>query len=140
MSDKAKEILFEEDARNKLGKESISWPTSWPSRSDLADAMSDCKRPGARPRSPATAIRLQKMSRVKDPFANMGVSMGKELAAQNQRALGRRHDDGHRPLPRPRSSRSEKHRLRRQSHSDQARHGQSPGKDFERNRRHGDRQ
>jgi chaperonin GroEL len=88
MSAKAKEILFEEDARNKL-REGID---------QLADVVAITLGPRGRnvglqaswgsPQITSDGNSIAKDVELKDPFANMGVSMGKELAAKIKERSG----------------------------------------------------
>lgn len=88
MSDKPKEFLFEEDARNKLREgidqlakvvaitlgprgRNVSLQSSWGSPTITSDGNS-----------------IAKEMELKDPFTNMGVSMGKELAAKIKERSG----------------------------------------------------
>ena len=88
MSTKAKDILFEEDARNKL-REGID---------QLADVVAITLGPCGRnvglqaswgsPTITSDGHSIAKDVEVKDPFANMGVAMGKELAAKIKERSG----------------------------------------------------
>ncbi|MBF8263173.1 MAG: groEL-A [Parachlamydiales bacterium] len=88
MSEKAKEIIFEEDARNKL-REGID---------QLADVVAITLGPRGRnvglqaswgsPQITSDGNSIAKDVELKDPFANMGVSMGKELAAKIKERSG----------------------------------------------------
>lgn len=88
MSSKAKEILFEEDARNKL-REGID---------QLADVVAITLGPRGRnvglqaswgsPQITSDGNCIAKDVELKDPFANMGVAMGKELAAKIKERSG----------------------------------------------------
>jgi chaperonin GroEL len=88
MSTKAKEIVFEEDARNKL-REGID---------QLADVVAITLGPRGRnvglqaswgsPQITSDGNSIAKDVELKDPFANMGVSMGKELAAKIKERSG----------------------------------------------------
>lgn len=88
MSEKAKEFLFDEDARNKLREgidqlaevvamtlgprgRNVTLQSSWGSPSITSDGHS-----------------IAKEVELKDPFANMGVSMGKDLAAKIKERSG----------------------------------------------------
>ncbi len=88
MSANAKEILFEEDARNKL-REGID---------QLADVVAITLGPRGRnvglqaswgsPQITSDGNSIAKDVELKDPFANMGVAMGKELAAKIKERSG----------------------------------------------------
>lgn len=88
MTANAKEILFEEDARNKL-REGID---------KLADLVAIALGPKGRnvglhaawgsPTITSDGNSIAKDLELKDPFANMGVSMGKEMAAKIKERSG----------------------------------------------------
>lgn len=88
MSAKPKEILFEENARNKL-REGID---------QLADVVAMTLGPRGRnvglqtswgsPQITSDGNSIAKDIELKDPFANMGASMGKELAAKIKERSG----------------------------------------------------
>ena len=88
MSEKAKEFLFDEDARNKL-REGVD---------QLAEVVSMTLGPRGRtvsiqsswgsPTITRDGNSIAKEMELKDPFANMGVAMGKELAAKIKERSG----------------------------------------------------
>jgi len=120
---KAKEILFDEDARNAL-RDGID---------QLANVVAITLGPRGRnvglqaswgsPTITSDGNSIAKDVELKDVFLNMGVSLGKEVAAKIKEKIGGWNDNGDHPPARARSRGSEKYRLWSQSDRHQTGHG-----------------
>ena len=122
-----KELIFEEEARNKL-RDGID---------KLADVVGVTLGPKGRnvglqaswgaPTITNDGNSIVKDIELKDQYANMGVSLGKEVASKMKENLRRRHNIEHFVAPRTRPKRREEHRFRLLSDQLKTRHGQSSG-------------